>query len=131
MKRFAGGILVKGNKILLGLRHPQREHYPNCWDFIGGNCLAGELYSSAMIRELKEELNIIVNVFKDFMTIDRSPEFFMKLFLVTEWQGIAINNAPEEHTRIEWFTPLEAKSLKFLSSEYIIAMDILAKKITL
>jgi 8-oxo-dGTP diphosphatase len=129
MNRFAGGILLEENKILLGLRHPEREYNPGYWDFIGGHCLAGELYSSAMIRELKEELNIEVLSFKEFMIIDRTPEFIMKLFLVTDWQGTPVNNAIHEHSKIEWFTPEKAKSLHFFNEEYINVMDIINRKI--
>ena len=129
MKRFAAGILVKDSKILLGLRHPNRENYPNCWDVIGGHCLEGELYSSAMIRELKEELGIEVRSFDEFMIVDKSPEFAMKVFLITTWQGTPINKAVEEHSKIEWFTLEEAKKLVFYSQDYLNMLDILCKKI--
>ena len=129
MKRFAGGILLSENKILLGLRQPHRENYPNRWDIIGGHCLDGELYSSAMIRELREELGIVVTAFDEFMIIDKSPEFAMKLFLVTAWIGNPVNNAEEEHSKIEWFTIAEAKELIFFSQDYITMLDIINKRI--
>jgi 8-oxo-dGTP diphosphatase len=129
MKRFAAGILVKENKILLGLRRPDRAYNPGFWDFVGGHCFAGELYSSAMIRELKEELNIEVTAYKEFMIIDRTPAFIMKLFLVYAWQGTPVNNAQNEHSKIEWFTPENAKKLHFFNEEFIQVMGILHKKI--
>ena len=129
MKRFAGGILLHGNKILLGLRQPHKEKYPNRWDIIGGHCLEGELYSSAMIRELNEELGIEVSSFDEFMIVDKSPEFAMKLFLVTAWHGTPINNAEEEHSKIEWFTIAEAKKLMFYNQDYITMLNIISNKI--
>jgi 8-oxo-dGTP diphosphatase len=129
MKRFAGGILIHEGKILLGLRQPHKENYPNRWDIIGGHCLDGELYSSAMIRELKEELGIIVTAFDEFMIVDKSPEFAMKLFLVTGWQGLPTNQAPEEHSKIEWFTIAKAKELIFFSPDYITMLDIISERI--
>lgn len=120
---------MRENKILLGFRNQHNGKYPNRWDIIGGHCLHGELYSSAMIRELKEELGIVVTEFDEFMIVDKSPEFSMALFLVTAWLGEPVNNAAEEHSKIEWFTVAEAKELIFFSEDYFTMLDIINKKI--
>lgn len=53
-----GGILVKDGKVLLGLRHPDRESFPDVWDVPGGHIEPGESPHRALRRELWEELGI-------------------------------------------------------------------------
>lgn len=46
-------------KILLTLRHPQKELWPNKWENTGGSILSGESSQEGAIRELREETGII------------------------------------------------------------------------
>ncbi len=46
-------------KILLTLRHPEKESYPNYWENTGGAALAGETTRQAAVRELFEETGIL------------------------------------------------------------------------
>lgn len=51
---------VNSNKdVLLTLRDPQKENYPNKWEATGGSALSGETSTQAAIRELSEETGII------------------------------------------------------------------------
>ena len=54
-------IVNSNNEILLTLRHPMKEVYPNLWENTCGSVLAGELSKNGVIRELFEETGIIVN----------------------------------------------------------------------
>ena len=45
-------------QILLTLRHPQKEVYPNTWENSGGAVQMGETSLEAAVRELKEETGI-------------------------------------------------------------------------
>ncbi|GKX30753.1 NUDIX hydrolase [Vallitalea longa] len=49
------------NKILLTLRHPNKEKYPNLWENTGGSVLAGETSKGGAIRELNEETGIVAD----------------------------------------------------------------------
>jgi 8-oxo-dGTP pyrophosphatase MutT (NUDIX family) len=51
----------KNNEILLTLRHPNKEKYPNFWENSGGCILSGETSKAGAIRELFEETGIIAN----------------------------------------------------------------------
>jgi ADP-ribose pyrophosphatase YjhB (NUDIX family) len=54
MKRYACAILLRGEKMLLGMRAGCRRANPNCWGVIGGNVEAGEAVDVALWRELRE-----------------------------------------------------------------------------
>jgi len=46
------------DEILVTLRHPKKEIYPNFWENTSGSALAGETSKQAAIRELFEETGI-------------------------------------------------------------------------
>ncbi len=46
-------------EILLTLRHPEKDVYPDYWENTGGSALAGETSLEAAVRELEEETGII------------------------------------------------------------------------
>lgn len=45
-------------EILLTLRHPDKEMFPNLWENTGGSILAGETSRQGAVRELLEETGI-------------------------------------------------------------------------
>lgn len=45
-------------KLLVTLRDPQKETFPNMWEITGGSVVAGENSMTAAIRELQEETGI-------------------------------------------------------------------------
>ena len=47
------------HRVLLTLRDPAKESYPNHWENTGGSALAGETSLSAAVRELEEETGIL------------------------------------------------------------------------
>ncbi len=55
-------VLNPQNEVLLQRRAPNKDSYPNMWDLsCGGHVTAGEDYQAAAIRELKEELGLVVD----------------------------------------------------------------------
>lgn len=49
------------SRVLLTLRDPAKESYPNHWENTGGSVLAGETSLSAAVRELEEETGILAS----------------------------------------------------------------------
>ncbi len=71
MKRIhvaVGVILNKDNQILLAKR-PAHLHQGGKWEFPGGKVEANETTSEALIRELKEEVNLDISATEPLMTI--------------------------------------------------------------
>ena len=92
------------DKLLLGHRDPRRRSYPNVWDVIGGHIEAGETPAGAACREANEELGVRVSP-PDlrYLTTLVDEDFELVMFTARTWAGTPVNNAPEEHTKIEWF----------------------------
>ena len=62
------GLTVRGiiknnaNEILIVKRHPKSKTDPEMWELPGGKVEKGEFFADALVREIKEETNLDVNV---------------------------------------------------------------------
>lgn len=96
MIRVVGAVLNDKNYIILAKRAYNSRNFPNLFEFPGGKIEHNETPQEALIRELNEELNIIVNK-KDIYafegnqhshTIEKSGKVIhLTLFIVKKWQG--------------------------------------------
>jgi mutator protein MutT len=57
----AAGLIVRHGRILLAQRLPG-SHLAGLWEFPGGKRQTGESWEACLIRELREELGIVVEV---------------------------------------------------------------------
>lgn len=109
----ASGIIIVDRKVLVE-RSVGKEYFIHP----GGKIEPGETPKQAVIRELKEELQIIVQE-EDLVEFDRnsapaanSPEVnvHMIVYLVKKWQGaIEPDNEVEE---VRWLTSTTPKDIK-------------------
>jgi 8-oxo-dGTP diphosphatase len=93
-------------RVLIAQR-PKGKQLENLWEFPGGKLEAGETPEDALIRELKEELDIDVTkaCLAPFVFTTHAYESFhllMPLWLCRRWSG-----APRalEHQAIAWVKP--------------------------
>ena len=61
-------IILKDNKVLACLRGEGKEH-ANEWEFPGGKVEENETEEECLIRELKEELHIEINVLRRLKSV--------------------------------------------------------------
>jgi 8-oxo-dGTP diphosphatase len=99
----AAALIDKQGKILLAQR-PSGRKMAGLWEFPGGKIEVGETPEAALIRELKEEIDIEVSsenltpltfashAYDDF-------HLFMPVFVCRSWRGIP---APQENQQIAW-----------------------------
>lgn len=120
----ACALIVRSQKILLGLRSATREFYPGVWDVFGGHVEPGEQHEQTMIRELQEELGITPAQWTFLETIQLSPRahldpLILHFYHVTEWTGTPANLQPEEHSAIRWFSLEETRQLRLADTGYL------------
>ena len=112
-------LIIQSQKILLGLRAANRAFYPDVWDLFGGHIESGEQRDEALVRELKEELDITPTEWKYLETLHvASASLTVHLYLVTAWAGTPVNRQPDEHSAIGWFSLAEATQLKLADELY-------------
>ena len=116
----AGGLIVRRGQVLLGRRASHRRICPDTWDMIGGHLEAGETLEHALVRELREEIDITPTVFRPVAMIDFTEEagepVHFHVFRVDAFMGEP-RLANPEHTELRWFAWNDALALSDLASE--------------
>jgi 8-oxo-dGTP pyrophosphatase MutT (NUDIX family) len=102
---IATAALVRDGQVLMAHRHPLRRWYPDCWDLVGGHVEPGESPLQAVTRECREELGVRIHDPVRVPMTFSDPTLVMHAFVVTRWEGVPVNAAPEEHDDLRWFEP--------------------------
>lgn len=108
-------IIQKENKILATKRG--YGEFINMWEFPGGKIESGETKEQALVREIKEELNIEINVDKFAIDIEyQYPNFylFMSCFMCSIKEG---SIELLEHNDGKWITKEELNTLNWLPAD--------------
>jgi 8-oxo-dGTP diphosphatase len=118
------GILIDKNKRLLLSQRQSFKTFPLQWEFPGGKIVAGESPEMALIRELKEELNINAKQLKFFLKIEHDYDqlkVLIDFFLVNSWEGKLIAN---EGQALDWFKLDQLRKVDLLEAD-----DLVIKKL--
>lgn len=59
--KVVAGIIIDSDKVLIA-RRGSKESFAGGWEFPGGKIEAGETPQEALIRELKEELDVTISI---------------------------------------------------------------------
>ncbi len=113
--KVVAAIIQKENKILATKRG--YGEFINMWEFPGGKIELGETKEQALVREIKEELNIEISVDKFALDIEyQYPNFylFMSCFMCSIKEG-SIEFL--EHNDGKWITKEELNTLNWLPAD--------------
>jgi 8-oxo-dGTP diphosphatase len=107
----AACALVDADGRVLIAERPAGRTMAGLWEFPGGKVEAGEQPEETLIRELKEELGIVVKeacLAPLTFASHTYPEFhlLMPLYVCRRWDGIAI---AQEGQRLAWVRPNRLK----------------------
>ena len=102
----ACALIDVDGRVLLAQRPPGKA-MAGLWEFPGGKVESGERPEDSLIRELKEELGIIVReacLAPLTFASHAYPEFhlLMPLFVCRRWDGVV---TPREGQRLAWVRP--------------------------
>jgi 8-oxo-dGTP diphosphatase len=107
----AGALIDTDGRVLIAQR-PAGKLMAGLWEFPGGKVESGERPEQSLIRELKEELGIVVGeeclaplTFASHLY----PEFhlLMPLFVCRRWEGIV---AAREGQKLKWARPNDLRN---------------------
>lgn len=117
---MVAAVLVRDGRVLLCHRSAHRRWHPGVWDLPGGHVEAGETPAGALVRELQEELGILVDepAGPELARVVASS-FDMRVWLVTAWDGEPANAAPAEHDDLGWFRAPELADLQLAHESYL------------
>lgn len=99
----AQGLLVMYPNVLMAHRVATGKK-PLMWEYPGGKLESGETYPQALKRELKEELDIDVEVGRCIHEIEFlwKEDVFLRLYVVSSWTGIP---KPVVASELRWVDP--------------------------
>ncbi len=109
-------IIIKDDKYFIAQRN-RNKHMGLSWEFPGGKVEKGETFEIALRREIKEELNIEINIKNKIGEENyKDDKINVKLhyFICSHFNGEIILN---EHEDSAWITKNEFKNYNFAEGD--------------
>lgn len=128
MTEVVAALIWKNNKFMICQRTAHKAR-GLLWEFVGGKVEPGETKERALIRECKEELNVLLSVSDVFMdVIHEYPDITVHLTL---FNATIAEGEPKklEHNDIQWITPSEIANYEFCPADEEMLKDIRKKYI--
>ena len=113
--RVVAAIIIK-DKTVFATQRGYGE-FKDSWEFPGGKIEPGETPQQALVREIQEELDTLIEVGELINTVEYDyPAFHlsMKCFLCTVKQG---NLVLKEHEAARWLAKEEIDSVEWLPAD--------------
>ena len=109
-------LIRNGEKFMI-CRRPAHKARGLLWEFVGGKVEPGETKERALIRECREELDVLISVGEVFMdVVHEYPDLTVHLTL---FNAEIAEGVPKklEHSDIRWITPSEIPSYEFCPAD--------------
>ena len=123
MTEVVAALIWNDDKFMICQR-PATKARALLWEFVGGKVESGETKEQALIRECKEELNVLLSVGDVFMDIVHEyPDLTVHLTL---FNATISEGEPQklEHNDIKWITPCEITNYEFCPADKEILKEI-------
>lgn len=127
MVEVVAALIKRGDKFLICQR-PQNKARGLLWEFVGGKVEKGESKKQALMRECKEELNIILDVGDVF--IDVTHEYPDIVVHLTLFNAVIAEGEPQliEHNDMKWITAIEIPNYEFCPADKVILQKLTEEK---
>ena len=116
-KLVVAGLLVKGDRVL-ATRRRRDQAMGGKWEFPGGKIEAGESPGQALVRELREELAVEVEVGRIWdVLFHRYPDFDLLMLVYGSRLVGAAQPRCEQVAQLRWMRPGELSQLDFIAAD--------------
>ena len=109
--------IIKKNDLFLIVQRNKNKHLGLKWEFPGGKVEDQETLEGALIREIKEELNITINVHNKIgkeKYKDNKINIILHYFLCSHQSGIMKLN---EHENFAWVNKMDFNKYEFADGD--------------
>ena len=116
MVEVVAGLIWRGDRFMICQR-PKDKARALLWEFVGGKVEKGESAEDALVRECKEELDIIVKPLDVFCDVVHTyPDIIVHLTL---FNAEILSGEPKliEHNDLRWITPDEIDNFEFCPAD--------------
>ena len=124
MVEVVAALIWEGEKFMICQR-PAHKARALLWEFVGGKVELGETKQQALIRECREELDVLIDVGDVFMEVVHTyPDMTVQLTL---FHASIRKGEPKllEHADIRWILPAEIDKYEFCPADVEILEKIL------
>lgn len=114
--KVACALIIKDGLLLIARRSPQRQ-MGGYWEFPGGKIENNEAPEDCIVREIKEELNLVIHPIRELehsTLSDANGEIELIPFYSKIVSGEILLSA---HDRIDWITPGDWNNYKFAPAD--------------
>ena len=116
MTEVVAALIWDGDRFLICQR-PENKARGLLWEYVGGKVEAGETKEEALVRECKEELDVVISVGDVFMdVIHEYPDITVHLTLFHA-QIVSGEIRLLEHNAVAWITPDEIPDYSFCPAD--------------
>jgi 8-oxo-dGTP diphosphatase len=111
-----GAVLILDGRILCAKRG-ENSSLAGLWEFPGGKIEESESPSAALIREIREELAILVEVGDEITTT--SYEYYFGVVNLTTFYCTLVSGVPVplEHSEITWMLPRDLMAVEWAPAD--------------
>ncbi|MBM7602801.1 8-oxo-dGTP diphosphatase [Metabacillus crassostreae] len=116
VKVVAAIIENEQNEVLCALRSPEMA-IPNMWEFPGGKVEKNEDIYSALVREIKEELDCTIETMDLFNDHTHEYDSFIINLIAIKCKVVEGIPTPSEHSTLIWLRRENLDSLKWAPAD--------------
>ena len=115
----SSGLIIQNNKVLIGLRS-ESDNGGGLWEFPGGKIEIDESSEEAVIRELNEELDIVVHKPKKIMQY--LHRFKNLIYDISFFEVISFKGSIKKivHDELKWTDLASINNYNFISGDLLI-----------
>ena len=115
--KVVGAIIINEHEEVLCALRSENMSLPNYWEFPGGKVEPNELVEEAIIREIKEELNCVINPLQIFN--DTTYEYENVIVNLITIYAELIDGTPTatEHDELRWVPKAKLNELKWAPAD--------------
>ena len=113
----AASIYLNGKVLCVQRAEHEREYVSLKWEFPGGKVEVGESPEEALVREIREELSVDIEVSEFLMTVEHTyPDFHLTMHVfkcILDQGEITLN----EHVALKWLSIDELDQLDWAAAD--------------
>lgn len=116
MTEVVAALIWCGERFMICQR-PAHKARGLLWEFVGGKVEPGETMEQALVRECREELDVLISVEDVFMdVVHEYPDLTVHLTL---FNAAIAHGEPKllEHADLQWITPEEIENYDFCPAD--------------
>ena len=122
--QVAAAVIIKNKKILIARRKNSLCGNKG-WEFPGGKVEPGETFQQCLVREIKEEFNVVIDV--GLFVAEAKHKINNKIIHLSAFEAVILsgNIIPVEHEEITFVMPKELLNYNLLPADIPIAKEII------